>query len=87
MNETDNITVTAPELPMADGENALQTHQNNAPESGAGEQEEPKDEEIEAMMRSGIHFGHAKTKDHPAMKPYIFGVRNTVSIIDLVRTK
>ena len=45
------------------------------------------DPEIEAMMRSGIHLGHAKTKDHPTMKEHIFGVRNTISIIDLMHTK
>lgn len=48
---------------------------------------EQADKEIEEMMKAGIHLGHAKTKDHPAMKPYIFGVRNTVSLIDLVKTK
>ena len=42
--------------------------------------------ELEAMMRAGVHLGHAKSKDHPSMKEYIFGVRNTVSVIDLVKT-
>lgn len=45
------------------------------------------DTEIEDMMKSGVHLGHAKTKNHPAMRPYIYGVRNTVSIIDLTKTK
>lgn len=45
------------------------------------------DQELEAMMRAGVHLGHAKTKNHPAMKDDIFGVRNTISIIDLSRTK
>ena len=45
------------------------------------------DREMEAMLRSGVHLGHAKTKDHPAMKEHIFGVRNTISIIDLAKTK
>lgn len=45
------------------------------------------DEEIEAMIKAGVHLGHAKTKNHPAMKPYIFGVRNTVALIDLIKTK
>jgi small subunit ribosomal protein S2 len=45
------------------------------------------DPEIEAMMKAGIHLGHAKGKNHPAMQPYIFGVRNTVSVIDLRHTK
>src|SRR3989338_8316086 len=45
------------------------------------------DPEIEAMMKAGVHMGHAKGKNHSAMQPYIFGVRNTVSIIDLTKTK
>lgn len=47
----------------------------------------PVDPEIEAFMKAGVHLGHAKTKNHPAMQPYIFGVRNTISIIDLLKTK
>ena len=47
----------------------------------------PVDPEIAEMLKSGIHLGHAKTKNHPSMQPYIFGVRNTISIIDLVHTK
>ena len=44
------------------------------------------DQEIEGMMKAGIHLGHAKTKDHPTMKEHIFGVRNTISVIDLAKT-
>lgn len=47
----------------------------------------PVDPEIEAMMKAGVHLGHAKSKNHPAMQPYIFGVRNTISLIDLTKTK
>ena len=45
------------------------------------------DEEIEAMMKAGVHLGHAKTKDNPSMKRYIFGVRNTISVLDMTHTK
>ena len=47
----------------------------------------PADPEVEAMLKAGVHLGHAKTKNHPSMQPYIFGVRNTISIIDLTKTK
>src|SRR3989338_5573408 len=47
----------------------------------------PSDPEIEAMFKAGVHLGHAKSKNHPAMQPYIFGVRNTISLIDLAKTK
>ena len=43
--------------------------------------------EIEEMMRAGLHFGHRTSRTHPKMKPYISGVRNTVHIIDLEKTK
>ena len=45
------------------------------------------DHEIEEMIKAGVHLGHARAKNHPAMQPYIFGVRNTISIIDLAKTK
>lgn len=57
------------------------------PESGAGALPPVADPELEAMMKAGVHLGHAKTKDHPSMKRYLFGVRNTISIIDLLQTK
>lgn len=45
------------------------------------------DPEVEEMMKFGVHLGHAKSKSHPAMLPYIFGVRNTIAVLDLVKTK
>ncbi|MDA1337167.1 MAG: 30S ribosomal protein S2 [bacterium] len=50
--------------------------------------QEPKtDPIIQKMMEAGLHFGHRTSKTHPKMKPYITGVRNTVHIIDLEKTK
>jgi len=46
-----------------------------------------KDPVIEEMLAAGLHFGHKTSKTHPKMKPYIGGVRNTVHIIDLTKTK
>lgn len=49
---------------------------------------EPKVDPItQEMMAVGLHFGHKTSKTHPKMKPYITGVRNTVHIIDLEKTK
>ena len=42
---------------------------------------------VEEMAKAGLQFGHKKTKVHPKMKPYLFGVRNTIFIIDLDRVK
>jgi len=38
------------------------------------------------MMKSGVHLGHRVSRLHPKMKNYIFGVRNTIHIIDLEKT-
>ena len=43
--------------------------------------------EVECMLKAGIHLGHSKSKNHPAMKPYIYGVRNTIAILDLMKTE
>ena len=38
------------------------------------------------MMEAGVHLGHRVSRLHPKMKDYIFGVRNTIHIIDLEKT-
>jgi small subunit ribosomal protein S2 len=38
------------------------------------------------MMKAGVHLGHTASRLHPKMKNYIFGVRNTIHIIDLEKT-
>ena len=38
---------------------------------------------IDEMSKAGLQFGHKKSRVHPRMKPYLFGVRNTIFIIDL----
>lgn len=38
------------------------------------------------LLDAGIHFGHKSFRWNPLMKPYIFGVRNDVHIIDLQQT-
>lgn len=45
------------------------------------------DGEIQAMIEAGVHMGHAKSKRHPAMEPYIWTIRGGISIIDLIKTK
>ncbi len=42
--------------------------------------------DTEEMAKLGLHFGHRVSRVHPKMQPYIFGVRNTVHIIDLEKT-
>lgn len=38
------------------------------------------------MLQAGLHFGHKKSRWHPNMKPFVFGVRNNIYIINLERT-
>lgn len=45
------------------------------------------DAELNEMVKAGVHLGHAKSKNHPSMQDFIFGVRNTISILDLTKTK
>jgi small subunit ribosomal protein S2 len=39
------------------------------------------------MLQAGAHFGHQLSRWHPKMKPYIFGERNGVHIINLEKTQ
>jgi len=38
------------------------------------------------LLESGVHFGHQTRRWNPKMKPYIFGSRNGIHIIDLQKT-
>jgi small subunit ribosomal protein S2 len=41
---------------------------------------------MKALLEAGVHFGHQTNKWNPKMKPYIFGARNGIYIIDLQQT-
>src|SRR5512138_1899917 len=38
------------------------------------------------MREAGVHFGHQTNRWNPKMKPYIFGARNGIYIVDLQKT-
>lgn len=38
------------------------------------------------LLKTGAHFGHQVSKWHPKMKPYLFGSRNGIHIINLETT-
>jgi len=42
---------------------------------------------LQQLLEAGCHFGHQSKKWHPAMQPYLFGVRDDIHIFDLVKTK
>jgi small subunit ribosomal protein S2 len=41
---------------------------------------------LKNLLEAGVHFGHQTKRWNPKMKPYIFGERNGIYIIDLGRT-
>ena len=41
---------------------------------------------IDSMFKAGAHFGFSRTRRHPSVTPYIFGVKNKVEIFDLEKT-
>ncbi len=41
---------------------------------------------MKMLLEAGVHFGHQTNKWNPKMKPYIFGARNNIYIIDLQQT-
>ena len=38
------------------------------------------------LIDAGVHFGHQSHRWNPKMKPYLFGIRNGIHIIDLQQT-
>jgi small subunit ribosomal protein S2 len=41
---------------------------------------------MKELLEAGVHFGHQTRRWNPKMKPYIFGKRNGIYIIDLAKT-
>lgn len=42
--------------------------------------------QVQDLIEAGVHFGHRVSRWHPQMKPYIFGKRNLIHIIDIRET-
>ncbi|BCS86769.1 30S ribosomal protein S2 [Pseudodesulfovibrio sediminis] len=41
---------------------------------------------MKQMLETGVHFGHQTRRWNPKMRPYIFGARNGIHIMDLQQT-
>ncbi len=41
---------------------------------------------MKQMLETGVHFGHPTRRWNPKMRPFIFGARNGIHIIDLQQT-
>lgn len=69
-----------------ENEQALETNlQATSPASSSGTP--ISDPELEAMFKAGLHFGYSRTRRHPKMEKYLFGVRNNVEVFDLEKTR
>lgn len=42
--------------------------------------------EIKDLLKAGVQFGHETVRWNPKMKPYIYGVKNKIHIIDVQKT-
>mgnify|MGYP000156218143 CR=1 FL=1 len=38
------------------------------------------------LVEAGVHFGHQKSRWNPNMKPYIWGMKNKIHLIDVSKT-
>ena len=41
---------------------------------------------VKDLIEAGVHYGHRASRWNPKMKPYIYGKRNLIHIIDLKET-
>ena len=41
---------------------------------------------LETLFEAGAHVGHSKSRRHPQMERFVFGVRNNIEIFDLQQT-
>ena len=42
--------------------------------------------QVKDLIDAGVHFGHRASRWNPKMRPYIYGKRNLIHIIDLRET-
>ena len=62
------------------------TTESAAPTSSAAQDEAHRVITIRQLLEAGVHFGHRTDRWNPRMKPYIYGARNGIHIIDLQQT-
>lgn len=42
---------------------------------------------LQELLEAGVHFGHQVRRGHPRMKPYIYGARDGVHVVDLTQSE
>jgi small subunit ribosomal protein S2 len=71
----------------SEAQNPLKARTSDGEDYFAGFNFEKAEVNIEEMMKSGVHFGHQKSRKNPRMEKYIFTHRKGISIIDLEKTE
>ncbi len=73
------------QLTAADNEPLVYDLEKKSSDSNSKQNEVP-EISIQAMLKAGVHFGHRKSRWNPKMKPFIFGQKSEIHIIDLTKT-
>ena len=42
--------------------------------------------DFKELLKAGVHFGHKTSFGHPKMKPYLWGAKNRIHLIDISKT-
>ena len=50
------------------------------------EPRDPVEINLRTLLEAGAHFGHQTARWHPAMAPYIYGIRNGIHVVNLPKT-
>jgi len=61
--------------------------ESETPEAAEAPQADPAVVPVRALMEAGVHYGHQTKRWNPKMRPYIYGARDGVHIINLGRTQ
>jgi small subunit ribosomal protein S2 len=74
---SENVDTTVAPAPVPTPPPAPEMAQAMAPAQGIT---------MRQLLEAGVHFGHQTKRWNPKMKPYIFGARNGIYIVDLQKT-
>ncbi len=69
-----------------DGTGGTQKRRKNMSEAAQATSADQNPISMRALLEAGVHFGHNTGRWNPKMRPYIFGARNGIHIIDLQHT-
>ena len=75
----------SPASPEAESPTPTETAENPNPQASSAASV-PVEVSIRSLMEAGVHFGHQTRRWNPRMKPYLFGERNGVHIVNLDMT-